>query len=81
MIKGYSLLYNIKCDDYPNCQYNKEDLEQLIKEKKAITNQDVNNNIYIYITPEEGDFYHSKIQYLALVYCDETKIFSYDCEF
>ena len=81
MIKGYPLLYYIKCDDYPNCQYNKEDLEQLIKEKKAITNQDVNNNIYIYITPEEGDFYHSKIQYLALVYCDETKIFSDDCEF
>ena len=81
MLKGSPILFYIKCEDYPNCQYNKEDLDQLREEKKAITNQDVNNNIYIYITPDEGDFYHNKTQYLALVYCDESKSISEDCEF
>ena len=81
MLKGYPILFYIKCEDYPNCQYNKEDLDQLREEKKAITNQDVNNNIYIYITPDEGDFYHNKTQYLTLVYCDESKSISEDCEF
>lgn len=79
MIKGYPILYYVKCTTYPNCKYNKNDLKNLIEQGKAISNIDVNDNIYIYITPEQGDFYHTSTQYLALVYCDENK--NEDCEY
>ncbi len=81
ILSGYPILYYIKCTDFPNCKYNYNDIQEEIKKGNAITNQDINDNIFIYVTPEDGDFYLNKTQYLAVVYCDENKKGKKDCEY
>ena len=81
ILNGNPILYYIKCTDFPNCKYNYDDIKKEIEKKNAVTNQDINDNIFIFVTPEEGDFYLNKTQYLAVVYCDENKKGKKDCEY
>ena len=81
ILNGYPILYYIKCIDFPNCKYNYDDIKKEIEKGNAITNQDINDNIFIFVNPEEGDFYLNKTQYLAVVYCDENKTKYDDCEY
>ena len=75
-IKGKSKLYIIKCDNYPNCQYTKEDFENDFEEYEY---EDING--YISIKKELPSDNKNGKNYVAVVYCPDDENNKEDCKY